>query len=70
MPMNQPIFTSVWPGQVHFGFGAIGLLAEELKAMQARHVFIIADPGVIAAGCHGRQGYCRMISKEFIIASR
>ena len=48
--MNQHIFTSVWPGQVHFGFGAIGLLAEELKAMQARHVFIIADPGVIAAG--------------------
>jgi alcohol dehydrogenase len=48
--MNQNIFTSVWPGQVHFGFGAVGLVAEELKAMHARHVFIVADPGVIAAG--------------------
>jgi alcohol dehydrogenase len=48
--MNQDIFTTVWPGQVHFGFGAVGLVAEELKAMHARHVFIVADPRVIAAG--------------------
>jgi alcohol dehydrogenase len=48
--MNQNIFTTVLPGQVHFGFGAIGLVAEELRAMQARQVFIVADPGVIAAG--------------------
>jgi alcohol dehydrogenase len=48
--MNQNIFESILPGQVHFGFGAVGLLAEELKAMQAQHVFIVADPGVIAAG--------------------
>jgi alcohol dehydrogenase len=48
--MNQNIFTSILPGQVHFGFGAAGLVAEALKALQARHAFIVADPGVIAAG--------------------
>ena len=50
IPMNQHIDASVWPGQVHFGSGSVGLVAEELKALKARHVFIVADPGVIAAG--------------------
>lgn len=40
----------IWPGQVQFGFGAAGLVGQEAHAHQASHVFIIADPGVVAAG--------------------
>ena len=40
----------IWPGQVQFGFGAAGLVGQEARALQASHVFIIADPGVVAAG--------------------
>ena len=48
--MKPMISTYVWPGQTHFGFGAVELAAQEAKAHQAKHVFILADPGVVAAG--------------------
>jgi alcohol dehydrogenase class IV len=51
--MNPSISTYVWPGQTHFGFGAVGLVGKEARARQARHVFIVADPGVVAAGLVG-----------------
>ena len=47
--MNM-ISTYVWPGSVHFGYGAVGLLGAEAKARGASHAFVVADPGVIAAG--------------------
>ncbi len=48
--MEQSISTYIWPGQVHFGFGAVERVAEEVKAYCGNHIFIIADPGVVAAG--------------------
>ncbi len=48
--MKPAISTYVWPGQTHFGFGAVELVAQEAKAHQAKHIFILADPGVAAAG--------------------
>lgn len=43
----------IWPGQVHFGFGAVAVVGREAKALQAGHIFVIADPGVVAAGLTG-----------------
>jgi alcohol dehydrogenase class IV len=43
------ISTYLWPGQTHFGFGAVDLLGREGQSLSARRVFILADPGVIAA---------------------
>jgi alcohol dehydrogenase class IV len=40
----------IWPGQVHFGFGAARRIGQEAKAEGAVNVFVIADPGVVAAG--------------------
>src|SRR2546423_8814553 len=40
----------IWPGQVHFGFGAARRVGQEAQAEGAKHVFVIADPGVVAAG--------------------
>src|SRR5689334_14502081 len=40
----------IWPGQVHFGFGAARRAGQEAKAEGASNVFVIADPGVVAAG--------------------
>ena len=48
--MESALSTYIFPGQVHFGFGAVERIAEEVKAYCGSHVFIIADPGVIAAG--------------------
>ena len=48
--MKPDIFTTILPAQVHFGFGAIELVAEAGNALDAERVFIVADPGVIAAG--------------------
>jgi alcohol dehydrogenase class IV len=48
--MNPDIFTTILPGQVHFGFGAIELVGEAVNAFSAERVFIVADPGVITAG--------------------
>ena len=48
--MEQSISTYIWPGQIHFGFGAVERVAEEVKAYCGNHVFIIVDPGVVAAG--------------------
>jgi alcohol dehydrogenase len=48
--MKPTINTYTWPGQTHFGFGAVGLVAQEAQARQVNHLFILADPGIIAAG--------------------
>jgi alcohol dehydrogenase class IV len=40
----------IWPGQVHLGFGAARRAGQEAQAEGARNVFVIADPGVVAAG--------------------
>jgi alcohol dehydrogenase len=40
----------IWPGQVHFGFGAARRVGQEAQAEGAAQVFLIADPGVVAAG--------------------
>ncbi|GIK43488.1 MAG: alcohol dehydrogenase [Chloroflexota bacterium] len=47
---TQSLSYYIWPGQVHFGFGAVELVGREAKALPAGHVFVIADPGVAAAG--------------------
>jgi alcohol dehydrogenase class IV len=48
--MKPDIFTTILPGQVHFGFGAIELVGEAVNALGAEGVFIVADPGVMTAG--------------------
>jgi alcohol dehydrogenase class IV len=40
----------IFPDQVYTGFGVAQRAGQELKAEGARHTFIIADPGVKAAG--------------------
>lgn len=40
----------IWPGQVYFGAGAASRVGQEARAEDARHVFVLADPGVIKAG--------------------
>jgi alcohol dehydrogenase class IV len=40
----------IWPGQVHIGFGAVARVGQEARDDAARHVFIVADPNVAAAG--------------------
>jgi alcohol dehydrogenase class IV len=40
----------IWPGQVYFGFGASQRVGAEAQAEGAKHVFVIADPGVVKAG--------------------
>src|SRR5688572_23516046 len=47
---KPPISTYIWPGQTHFGFGAADLAGQEAKALDARRVFVVGDPGIIAAG--------------------
>lgn len=42
--------TYLWPGTVHFGFGAAGLVGQETQARGAQSAFIIVDPGVMKAG--------------------
>lgn len=44
------VSTYTWPSQVHFGFGAANRAGSEAKARGATHVFLVADPGVSAAG--------------------
>ncbi len=39
----------IWPNEVHFGFGSARKTGSIVKAEQPGHVFVIADPGVIAA---------------------
>lgn len=48
--MASSISTYIWPGQVHFGFGAVERVTEAVKAHSAKYVFVIADPGVVATG--------------------
>jgi alcohol dehydrogenase class IV len=42
--------TYLWPGKTVFGFGAAGLVGEEARTLGAGKVFVLADPGVVAAG--------------------
>ena len=48
--MEQSISAYIFPGQIHFGFNAVERVADEVKAYGGSRVFIIADPGVQAAG--------------------
>jgi alcohol dehydrogenase class IV len=48
--MEQSISAYIFPGQIHFGFSAVERVADEVKTYGGRRVFIIADPGVVAAG--------------------
>jgi alcohol dehydrogenase class IV len=48
--MKPSISTYLWPGQTHFGFDAAGLAGQEAKALPAKSVFILADPGIILVG--------------------
>ncbi|HEX6386738.1 MAG TPA: iron-containing alcohol dehydrogenase [Anaerolineae bacterium] len=43
------VCTYIWPGQTHFGFGAVERLGREALALQATAVFIVTDPGVVGA---------------------
>jgi alcohol dehydrogenase class IV len=38
------------PTDIHFGFGVVQSLPERVRALGARHVFVVTDPGVRAAG--------------------
>lgn len=48
--MTTPISNYIWPGQTHFGFGAVTLVGQEASACRAKHVFVLADHGIITAG--------------------
>jgi alcohol dehydrogenase len=48
--MKPDIFTTILPGHVHFGFGALERVGEAASALGAQRVFIVADPGVMTAG--------------------
>lgn len=47
--MSTPSYY-IWPGQVYFGLGAASRVGQEARAEGARHVFVLADPGVVKAG--------------------
>lgn len=47
---ENKISTYLWPGETHFGFGAVERIGEQAKGLGATAVFIITDPGVVAAG--------------------
>jgi alcohol dehydrogenase class IV len=40
----------VWPGQTHFGVGVAALAGDQARALHATRAFVVADPGVVAAG--------------------
>lgn len=42
--------TYLWPGQTHFGFGTAALAGEVAQSLGGGRVFVLADPGVVAAG--------------------
>ena len=45
------VATYYWPGQTRFGYGAAELVGEEAKKLGATHkVFVVTDPGIVAAG--------------------
>ena len=47
--MTANISTYVWPGQTHFGFGAAAMAGSEVKTLVGESVFIMTDPGIVAA---------------------
>lgn len=49
---TSSISTYLWPGEVYFGFGAAQKTGALAAARGGKHVFIIADPGVVGAGLH------------------
>jgi len=48
--LKPSVSTYIWPGQTHFGFGAVDLVGEQAKSRQTKQVFILADPGVVQVG--------------------
>lgn len=48
--IDQPFNFLPLPTDVHFGCGVVRSLPDRLRALDARHVFIVTDPGVTAAG--------------------
>ncbi len=40
----------LWPGQTYLGAGAVNQAGPSVRSLNAAHAFILADPGVIAAG--------------------
>jgi alcohol dehydrogenase class IV len=48
--MNPVISSYIWPGQTHFGLGAAALAGPQAHALGGRHLFLLADPGVVSAG--------------------
>jgi alcohol dehydrogenase class IV len=47
--MVDTISTYLWPGQTQFGFGAVGRIGQEVRALHANSVFILTDPGIVSA---------------------
>lgn len=50
MNADRQVSYYLFPGPVHFGFGAVAKVGAEAKARGGKHVFLLADPGVAAAG--------------------
>lgn len=51
--MKQQVFSYVWPGQVHLGFGAARMTMTEAARLAGRRsprLFVLVDPGVRAVG--------------------
>lgn len=47
----SPIATYYWPGQTHFGYGAVQRVGDEAKGLGAKKtVFIVTDAGIVGAG--------------------
>lgn len=45
------VATYYWPGQTRFGYGAAALVGQEAKKLGATDkVFLVTDPGIVAAG--------------------
>ena len=48
--MSEKIFTVTQPTKIVFGNGAVGKLADEVRALGGSRVFLVVDPGLAAAG--------------------
>ncbi len=63
----------IFPDQVHLGFGAARRAGPVLEAENARHAFVIADPGVTSAGlvepvlsCLARSGMAHTLHTQVV----
>lgn len=48
--MTDKKFTVTQPTKIHFGINAVADLADQVKALGGSRVFLVVDPGVVAAG--------------------